>query len=570
MKFEQFLSNHWEIFLSHLCQYHPLPIPFLSKYDYELDWTSISKNKNIVWDEVFLQRFEGRLSWHDLAKNESIVWHSSLIKKFKKRLDWYYLGRNKNLPISKDFIEEHHKKMLLIESNVHLTPALITQYGKTLLPAIEVIPPELTETQLQHLDETIRSDNHFNVHTYHNLYSDYILPHLQKQSIDQIFEDLFDYSQRYFLIRPIQNDVHGLAPEFLITGKNIFGQYRKGRGLFKISNKIKLENGSLQEGPPRLYEMPRFSGMSYYPVLLVSENIKRILERFKISTHKFIPVTLKPKKIKTELEYYIFQIDYESFLKQADFSTLHFRQFKKKDWFGKYQKETMEKGAIENFETISKLSDKLKKRGFQYSKFIPFEYKVDTEDDIFTIEGNIIVNEYVVQAIEAALPNQVQFESAQLFNIKVPQAKYDAKLNSDEKQAISLKDSKTTLSKELKYYFEKAKRLEQETMKRKLSIPADEFQDIQRKFNVILPESFKRKYRQHDIDTEEYDFLPISEFYVQNEYASRSPKTYKSLIVAENGCGDFLGLILKKENDFELKQELYEFNHETGEVEKYL
>lgn len=568
MEFDKFILNHWDVFLRHICEYHPLDEDFLEKYEYELAWNSLSKNRQIKWNQKILERFENRFLWHELAWNEAIHWETPLIKRFKKRLDWYYLGRNKNLPITSEFIYEHKKKIFIIESNIHLTPELKNEYGKDLLPSLKNNTNSLSEDQMNNLEETLLSQSGLTRNAFKNLYENYILRHLSEKSLEQIFEEKIDYSQRYFKINPIRNDIHGLTPEFQIDGKNVFEEFREGRGLFEITSELKLVNGSLQEGPPRLYELPRFSGMSYYPLLLVSENLKSIFESFKISKHKFIPVNIQPKKIKTDLVYYILQIEYDSFLKSSDFHKLQFQKLTKNDWFGEFKKELLSNGEIRDYDSMASYTEDLKTQGVKFSKLVPINYISNTDRDIFTIEGDVIVNEYVKKAIEDSLPNQVQFNSVQLLNIGIPQPEYDSK-SFEGRNTVSVIDSEPSMDEELVFYYQKAKRIEKEEKEIGGYINNDEFLDIQQKFNILIPELFKHRYRRNEIDNEEYEFLPINEFYVQNEYADRVPETYKSLIVAENGCGDSLGLILEKEDDFKLKENLYEFNHETGEVEEY-
>lgn len=507
-----------------------------------------------------------------MAWNESITWNTDLIKRFKKRLDWYYLSRNVNLPISVEFINEHRKNILIIETNNFLTAELKQLYGKDLLPDIKPKTPPITELtlhQFSNLKETLLTESKLMKNSFENLYSEYINPNLRITSIEEIFEIKFDYSQRYFKISPIRNDIHGLTPEFKIDGHNVFGDFREGRGFFEINSQIQLMNGSLQEGPPRLYEMPRFSDMSFYPVLLLSENFKSLMENFKISDHKFIPLKISPKKIKTDLNFYILQIEYDSLLKKADFNDLQFEKLTKNGWFDDFESEQLRKGDIENYDGIQLIQEELKSQGIQYSKLIPLNYKVDTDEDIFTIEHDIIVNEFVKIAIENALPNQVNFESVQTLNIKIPKEKYDNKENGATLNSSIIINSNTKISEEFIYYSEKAIRLEAKEVPFTTKINEDEFHQKQIELNVILPESFKNKYRNNDLDTEEFEFLSIIDFYTQNEYSDTIPETYKSIIVAENGCGDSLGLILQKENDYKLREELYEFNHETGEVEKY-
>jgi hypothetical protein len=40
------------------------------------------------------------------------------------------------------------------------------------------------------------------------------------------------------------------------------------------------------------------------------------------------------------------------------------------------------------------------------------------------------------------------------------------------------------------------------------------------------------------------------------------------VVIAENGIGDSINLILKKESDYHLQDRLFEFLHETGEYEE--
>src|SRR5687768_11518284 len=98
MQADKILKYYWDIFLSHTCEFYPLKKDFIARYEYELDWSSISKNHIITWDIGFLEEYEARFLWHELAWNEAIFWNEEKIDRFKKRLDWYYLGRNKKLP----------------------------------------------------------------------------------------------------------------------------------------------------------------------------------------------------------------------------------------------------------------------------------------------------------------------------------------------------------------------------------------------------------------------------------------------------------------------------------------
>ncbi|MEL7422380.1 MAG: hypothetical protein AAFN81_05285 [Bacteroidota bacterium] len=569
MKFEEFLSHHWKIFLRHTCQFYPLTRDFLEQYEYELDWRALSKNKLIAWDLELLERFEDRFLWHELGWNDSIIWHINLIERFKKRLDWYYLGRNVNLPISEEFIAKYRKKIFIIEDNRYLTEKLRSQYGKDLLPAQNLPVKALSEEEFDNLAETLSDGRRMSNWGFRNLYEYYIQPHIIAQGIEQIFAERFGYSQRYYKIKAIHHDIHGLTPEFRTEGKSVFSDFREGRGFFEIEDEIHLVSGSLQEGPPRLYEVPRFSGLSFYPVLLISENVRNVLEQFNISPHKFIPVKLTPKRISTDLQYWILQLEYDSLLKQANFQNIQFQRVVQAKVVGSKEKTTLAEGEITAYEQLEQLAQEGRAAGIFATRFTPLAYPINTDDDIFTLQSDIVVNEFVKQAIEAALPKQVLFESAQLQRIRIPQDKYESKRNILHRDIPAIKDAASELAEDYKFFAAKAQRLEESEEAFVDRIEIDEFWQVQKDFNVIIPSAFKERYRDRALTSEEYYFLPISDFFLENAYADKYPKTYKSLIVAGNGCGDYLGLILEKDSDFRLGAGLIAFDHEIGEVDHY-
>jgi hypothetical protein len=243
MQTEKTLKYYWDIFLSHTCEFNKLDKNFIAKYEYELDWTSISKNKLISWDLEFLEKYEDRFIWHELAWNDSIVWDEVKIDRFKKRLDWYYLGRNKNLPITDEFIVKYSKKLFVIEDNPRLTKSLTNKYK------IKVLPKNSFDTQEIKKYNDSDFDKIFNKSTfYHNqrvTYDKVFNPIIKGSSLDKIFETKFDYSQRYYFLEPVHQDIHGLTPEFQINGSNPFDVFREGREPFEITNKLTLVNGSI-------------------------------------------------------------------------------------------------------------------------------------------------------------------------------------------------------------------------------------------------------------------------------------------------------------------------------------
>lgn len=563
MEFNKFLERYWDVFLLNVCCFHKLDNVFLEKYEYEIDWKSISTNRNFNWTQELLEKYESRLLWHELAWNPSISWTTPLIKKFNKRLDWYYLGRNTNLPISKEFIDEHRKNIFIIENNKFLTRELEKYYDKNLLPAIENRKNIIEKIEIKTLENQISENISDFRYSQINLYEKYILPHLKKEELKVIFESKFVYNQRYFKLKPIHDDVFGLTPEFKIEGDNPFNKHVDGRPLNKVGQTFTLIKGSLQEGKDRLYEIPRETGMTYFPVLIVSENVKVILEQFVSTKMQFHKTIVKHDKLKPNVEYYILEMETDSVYQLIDFDKTTFLYRYSTDWFDSLSAPQNVENKITKYEDIA---NSVFIENAQRLEIYPNSYCLKKDCDIFTIKSDFIVNEFVKDKLEKELPDQIYFESAELLKIGMNQEDYDKKKGKNIE--VKTNKVKVEVSPETTYFIEKMERLKNTS---DLNSPKlaynDNLSDFENSKGVIFSDNFRTLYL-NGLDSEEYKLLKVADFYIEEQYQDRYPETYRAVIVAENGCGDSLGLILKKNSDYELDDILVEFLHETGEIEK--
>jgi hypothetical protein len=572
MQTEKILNYYWDIFLSHICEFYKLDKDFIAKYEYELDWASISKNKLIEWDLEFLEKYEDRFLWHELAWNDAILWTEEKVDSFKKRLDWYYLGRNTNLPITEEFIIKYAKKLFVIETNPLLTKSLIDKHQLKILPKNNFDSQEIKEYKENDFDKV------FNKYTFHHnqriIYEKVFFPILNDSSITEIFDQKFDYRQRYYYFEPIKNDIQGLTPEFQIDGFNPFNEFNEDRQPFNIPEKLTLINGSLQEGPDRLYEVPRFSSFSYYTTILVSENVKQILEQYKLPHHLYHEVNLVPKKLKTNTKFYILQIEFDTLNKHLVFegNSFHysFKEFtirgggKVEDSINNEDEKVLVKQKFE------KIFENNEERIWHGVKIAPEQYILNSDYDLYSysVYGNIIINQFLKDALEKNFPNQILFQSAQLLKIKIDDTKYEGKknmtINTKLSSRLTYKESEND-----KFYFSKVERLEKsETSLDKSLTQDDKFSKKEIELNVLFPIIFKNNYINKKLKIQGYTLLSISKLYLQNEYADRYPETYKSVAIAENGIGDSINLILEKSSDYKLQNRLFEFFHETGEYEE--
>lgn len=563
MEFNKFLDRFWDVFLLNVCCFHNLDNDFLEKYEYEIDWKSISINRNLNWTQELLEKYESRLLWHELAWNPSISWTTPLIKKFKKRLDWYYLGRNTNLPISKEFIDEHRKNIFIIANNKFLTRELEKYYDKNLLPAIENRKNIIEKIEIKNLENQISENISDFRYSQIHLYEKYILPNLKNEELKAVFESKFPYNQRYFKLKPIHDDVFGLTPEFKIEGDNPFDKHVDGRPLNKVGQTYTLIKGSLQEGKDRLYEIPRQTGMTYYPVLIVSENVKIILEQFVSTKMQFHKTIIKHDKLKPNFEYFILEMETDSVYQLMDFDKTTFLYRYSTDWCGSLSVPQKVDKKPNKYEDIAKSVSIENARRLE---IYPDSYCLKKDCDIFTIKSDFIVNEFVKEKLEKELPNQIEFESAELIKVRMNQEDYDKKKGKEIE--VKTNKVKVEVSPETLFFEKKIERLKNTSdIVFPKSSHKDKLTDFENSNSVIFSDNFRTLYR-NGLDSEEYKLLKVDDFYIEEQYQDRYPETYRAVIVAENGCGDSLGLILKRNSDYELDDILVEFLHETGEIEK--
>ena len=569
MEATDILKYHWDSFLSHICEFHNLEKKIITEYEDELNWQSLSKNKQIDWDIEFIEKYQNHINWFDIATLETIIWTSEYIEKFKKRLEWNHLCRNKNLPISKEFIEKYSKKILYItEENPLLTEELIKQYNLRVIKKNSYDSQIVKQVTIEKIDSILLKRDRTDANQY-VLYRDIFLPIINQFGLEEIFKNKFNYSQQYYYFEPLALDIHGLTPQFEIDGDNQFDKFHEGRGLIEISEKMTLINGSLQEGPARLLEVPRFSSFSFYTTIIVSENVKSILKHFKLPKHTFHEIILKPKKITTTTKFYILQIDCDTLNKDLDYNERTFLykydDFQDKGYGTVEEKITNHDELIFTKDTLTK---KYSPRGYGI-KITPDIYKLNTDFDLYSysVHGVIIINKYLKDTLEKYFPNQINFKSAQLMNIKIDQEKYDSKAY----LSINVKQSSTNYktSDEDNFFYAKVDRLESnDNPIDKELLENDNFMSKAVELNIVFPKIFKNNYLTKNIKIQGYTVLSISKFYIQNEYADRYPETYKSVVIAENGVGDSINLILEQDSDFLLRNKLFEFFHETGEYEE--
>ena len=198
----------------------------------------------------------------------------------------------------------------------------------------------------------------------------------------------------------------------------------------------------------------------------------------------------------------------------------------------------------------------------------PYCYPLTTEYDIYTKFGQVIVNEFVRDAIEISKAQGVIFQSANNLQISINQYAYDSRAEILEKLTITPSNKVDFRTDEYKFFEAKMKRLQSSKSAFSMSesiITVPERREVEERLQVLLPSKFDKIYR---ADYGQYELLPPEQIRIMTGYESRHPASYKALVFAWNGIGDYLGLFLEQDSDYQLGNTVYEFHHEVGEITK--
>lgn len=367
--------------------------------------------------------------------------------------------------------------------------------------------------------------------------------------------------QNFYIIKPIQQDNQGLTPEFGVHGRHPFNRMK-----LTLTEKqdFKLVKGTLQEGEDRLYELPRFIRKTFSPIAIVSENIKKILEQFETTKLQFHKANISHDRLETDTKFFILEMEYDSVYQLMDFSELSFYYKYRKMFLGPYSEPEKVKKKITKY---SEIEASITIDDAKYIEVFPDMYKLSQDCDVFCIKSEIIVNEFVKQKLEELLPNQMEFRPADSYNIRTNQADYNKK----KARKINVKPLKVVLSAELMFFKQKMDRLKLLDRARfPLTKKEDELAVAENKFNVQFSEAFRESYYEGKLPFgDRYEDICPEYFYIVDSYQDQYPVTYYAIIIAENGAGDALGLLLKRDSDYEYDDTLIEFSHESGEINKY-
>lgn len=130
-----------KLFIELISRYYPLDEQTIVLNDNLLDWSGISRNTNIDWNNSMFLKYQDKLDfdiklsyylkqfssietikifkkdfskrfndWSSLSASNKLCWSIELLGEFKDEWNWYHLSNNKSMPWSTNLIEEFEDK----------------------------------------------------------------------------------------------------------------------------------------------------------------------------------------------------------------------------------------------------------------------------------------------------------------------------------------------------------------------------------------------------------------------------------------------------------------------------
>jgi len=375
------------------------------------------------------------------------------------------------------------------------------------------------------------------------------------------------FKPEYYYLIPTQSDEHGLTHGYrtYITkrpGVEEFEQFSRGK---------EIKYDSYREGPPRLYEIPRFNSL-IFPLLLVSENIKTFLSNFKLPEHQFFSKRLVHYKLHSETNFFLLQIKEDTLLDYLDWENVDFYYTLGQDQRSMEAKKQVQT-KLSSKKDFLKESDRLKKELNVRSIYIyPTSFSQSEQFDMITyqdakVSGKVIlVPDYFKAAFEKHFPDQVTFKKVDNLDISVNEQAYLERKSFVEKIEFNSTPLEIEVEEEYLFYSAKMNRLSTQVVELPESYQGtDEFAEKERTLKKIFPPEFKAFIRSQK-SLQNFQLNSIKDFYIEGNYQSSNPETYGAVIFAEDGSGEGIGLLLKKDSDVELDEQWYYFSHEDGNV----
>lgn len=106
---ELFLS-YPDFFKRSISKNYPLNNVLIEKYQEIWNWSYLSSNKGLYYDEYLIEKYAQKWDWAILSWNEQLPWNNDFIEKYKNKWSWGALSSNSRIQLNADLILKYKDK----------------------------------------------------------------------------------------------------------------------------------------------------------------------------------------------------------------------------------------------------------------------------------------------------------------------------------------------------------------------------------------------------------------------------------------------------------------------------
>lgn len=523
MTTDTFFDTEARLAVHLVSQFHPLPLDFITRFADDLSWPGITLNEHIAWSEAFIADHRARFDPHRIFQNPAIVWTSAMRA---------LLPASTAHPLVK--IEEPEAKTLgdaiapwsygcTLEKSRPLASLTLEEAQANLL---HIAWPRVLESSSSPWTKAwslalgpLFEEGHDHVTNapslvLRRLYDDLCVPALGEAPL-AFLEAFFARAPHYDFCSVAVGDAHGVLPTIDVDVQ----AFTK----LKAKEPVAVAVNSYAQGPRRIVPIGDAHVLMKGACLVVDRSLKDTLSALVLPPHAWHETTVaKSKKLAGEPLVLRFEAMFDEGAELAQHYDLLVALRPDKGLSLQMPELVLSRRAM----------TMLRAQGVPYLTFSPAA----------VMRFSIAKDADAPRALLAAKPVEV---------------------------------APAILTKDQEFFAAKRARM----MANAVTLPATYeakkgvLGQAEKRLARIFPEGFaslddvqKARIKRHG-----YRLLTPSKMYLldQHGYELEHPESWGAVAIAENGVGDCLGLLLRKDSDFELGATLHEFLHETGRVKRW-
>lgn len=414
-----------------------------------------------------------------------------------------------------------------------------------------------------------------------------IKPKLDSLKIDSLTNS-FSNKTRYYELKAGE-DKYGSLPEVKVSHSSKSEYYVKD--MFNFSDTFpetikdyNFQLGHSAEGPKRFSDVLFLDNDYGFTGFTCTERVKSILENYNLPNHAFYPIeiTLNSAWYGTDtLPYYLFVTNNRSVLQKLRPSSIVLSNsnelFNETECFLSDSLDVRDREDYLDF-----INPKYKYKHYKYCNLNEIEF--ESHYDILTTDNyKLYFSKRLTKSLDSLSVMGIRLVKDYDVNWKmlVPEIEIQLKKKNEDfvdviksQRTIRLFEDADKRKQKIEANFNHVREYYRKNKISKLNEQEKKLAEKEIEWNVIIPDEYKKYLLSKERpnlgrEFNEYEFFEIDEIeQVTKDWYKNIPQTYRALLIAGNGLGDYLGLLIEENSEFKLSNTVYKFEHEIGELIK--